>query len=160
MFTVLGIGAGAAWLFSVLALLFPGFFPDQFKTHAETVYVYFEAATVILTLVLLGQLLEARAHGKTNSAIKELLKLAPNRATKITNGSEEEVDINTILKGDLLQIKPGEKIPVDGSIKDGESTIDESMISRSEEHTSELQSLMRISYAVFCLKQKKNPNSI
>src|SRR3546814_2008202 len=96
----------------------------------------------------------------TNSAIKELLKLAPNRATKITNGREEEVDINTILKGDLLRVKPGEKIPVDGSIKDGESTIDESMISRSEEHTSELQSLMRISYAVFCLKQKKNPNSI
>src|SRR3546814_15077037 len=73
MFTLIGIGAGVACLFSVLALLFPGFFPDQFKTHAGTVYVYFEAATVILTLVLLGQLLEARAHGKTNSAIKELL---------------------------------------------------------------------------------------
>src|SRR3546814_5003537 len=93
MFTLIGIGAGVAWLFSVLALLFPGFFPDQFKTHAGTVYVYFEAATVILTLVLLGQLLEARAHGRTNSAIKDLLKLAHNKATKIINGQEQEVYI-------------------------------------------------------------------
>jgi Cu2+-exporting ATPase len=128
MFTLIGIGSGVAWLFSVLALLFPGIFPDQFKTHAGTVYVYFEAATVILTLVLLGQLLEARAHGKTNSAIKELLKLAPNKATKIINGREQEVAIDSIQPGDLLRVKPGEKIPVDGSIREGAAIIDESMI--------------------------------
>jgi Cu2+-exporting ATPase len=129
MFTLIGIGSGVAWLFSVTALVIPGIFPDQFKSHAGTVYVYFEAATVILTLVLLGQLLEARAHGKTNSAIKELLKLAPNSATKIINGKEQVVAIDSIQKGDLLRVKPGEKIPVDGSIQEGESTIDESMIS-------------------------------
>jgi heavy metal translocating P-type ATPase len=129
MFTLIGIGSGVAWLFSVTALLFPGIFPDQFKSHGGTVYVYFEATTVILTLVLLGQLLEARAHGKTNSAIKELLKLAPNKATKIIDGKEQVVAIDSIQKGDLLRVKPGEKIPVDGSIKEGESTIDESMIS-------------------------------
>ncbi|MHB1179752.1 MAG: heavy metal translocating P-type ATPase, partial [Daejeonella sp.] len=129
MFTLIGIGAGVAWLFSVVALLFPNVFPDQFKTHMGTVYVYFEAATVILTLVLLGQLLEARAHGKTNSAIKELLKLAPNKATKIVGEKELLVAIDDIQKGDLLRVKPGEKVPVDGSIKIGEVTIDESMIS-------------------------------
>lgn len=129
MFTLIGIGAGVAWLFSVFALLFPGIFPDQFKTHHGTVYVYFEAATVILTLVLLGQLLEARAHGKTNSAIKELLKLAPNNATKIVGDREMQVSIDEIQRGDLLRVKPGEKIPVDGSIKTGEAIIDESMIS-------------------------------
>lgn len=129
MFTLIGIGAGVAWLFSVLALLFPGIFPDQFKTHMGTVYVYFEAATVILTLVLLGQLLEARAHGRTNSAIKELLKLAPNDATKIVDGKDVNVAIDDIQQGDLLRVKPGEKIPVDGSIKEGEVSIDESMIS-------------------------------
>lgn len=129
MFTLIGLGSGVAWIFSVIALIFPGIFPDQFKTHSGTVYVYFEAATVILTLVLLGQLLEARAHGKTNSAIKELLKLAPNNATKIVDGKEIEVSIDSIVKGDLLRVKPGEKIPVDGRLSDGEATIDESMIS-------------------------------
>jgi len=128
MFTLIGIGAGVAWLFSLVALFFPDIFPDQFKTHHGTVYVYFEAATVILTLVLLGQLLEARAHGRTNSAIKELLKLAPNSATKVVGDKEMSVSIDDIQKGDLLRVKPGEKIPVDGSIKIGEVTIDESMI--------------------------------
>jgi Cu2+-exporting ATPase len=129
MFTLIGIGSGVAWLFSFTAMLIPGVFPDQFKSHNGTVYVYFEATTVILTLVLLGQLLEARAHGKTNSAIKELLKLAPNKATKIIAGKDQIVAIDTIQKGDLLRVKPGERIPVDGSIHEGESTIDESMIS-------------------------------
>jgi P-type Cu+ transporter len=128
MFTLIGIGSGVAWLFSVTALLFPDAFPDQFRSHAGTVYVYFEATTVILTLVLLGQLLEARAHGKTNAAIKALLKLAPNQATKITEGTEHIVHIDEIMKGDLLRVKPGERIPVDGSIVEGESSIDESMI--------------------------------
>ncbi|WP_111634857.1 heavy metal translocating P-type ATPase [Pedobacter cryoconitis] len=128
MFTLIGIGAGVAWLFSLVALLIPDIFPNQFKTHHGTVYVYFEAATVILTLVLLGQLLEARAHAKTNSAIKELLKLAPNTATKIVGDKETTVSIDDIQKDDMLRVKPGEKIPVDGSIKVGEVTIDESMI--------------------------------
>jgi len=129
MFTLIGIGSGVAWTFSVVASFFPDIFPAQFKTGQGTVYVYFEAATVILTLVLLGQLLEARAHGRTNSAIKELLKLAPNKATKIIDGKEQVVSIDAIIKGDLLRVKPGEKIPVDGSIKEGEAIIDESMIS-------------------------------
>jgi P-type Cu+ transporter len=129
MFTLIGIGSGVAWLFSVVALFFPNVFPDQFKTEHGTVYVYFEAATVILTLVLLGQLLEAQAHGRTNSAIKELLKLTPNEATKIVDGKELVVAIDAVQKEDLLRVKPGEKIPVDGRIKEGEAIIDESMIS-------------------------------
>ncbi len=128
MFTLIGIGAGVAWLFSVFGMLFPDVFPSQFKTESGAVHVYFEAATVILTLVLLGQLLEARAHSKTNSAVKELLKLAPNKAIKLVNGEEVEVSIDKIELGDILKVKPGDKIPVDGSISEGESTIDESMI--------------------------------
>lgn len=128
MFTLIGIGAGVAWLFSVVGMLFPNFFPEQFKSHHGAVHVYFEAATVILTLVLLGQLLEARAHSRTNSAVKELLKLAPNKATKIVDGEEVEVSIDKIELNDILKVKPGEKIPVDGVITEGETTIDESMI--------------------------------
>lgn len=128
MFTLIGIGAGVAWLFSVVGMLFPDFFPEQFKSHHEAVHVYFEAATVILTLVLLGQLLEARAHSRTNSAVKELLKLAPNKATRIVDGEEVEVSIDKIELNDILKVKPGEKIPVDGVITEGETTIDESMI--------------------------------
>ncbi len=129
MFTLIGIGAGAAWLFSVFGMLFPDFFPDQFKTESGAVHVYFEAATVILTLVLLGQLLEARAHSKTNSAVKELLKLAPNKAIRVKDGQEEQVSIDEIELGDILRVKPGDKIPVDGIITEGSTTVDESMIS-------------------------------
>ena len=128
MFTLIGIGAGVAWLFSVFGMFVPDFFPDQFKTEAGTVHVYFEAATVILTLVLLGQVLEARAHSKTNSAVKELLKLAPNKAVKVVDGEEQEVAIDEIELGDILRVKPGDKIPVDGVITEGETSIDESMI--------------------------------
>ncbi len=128
MFTLIGIGAGVAWVFSVFGLLFPGFFPEQFLSHSGAVHVYFEAATVILTLVLLGQLLEARAHSKTNSAVKELLKLAPNKAYKMVDGEEIEVSIDKIEKNDILKVKPGDKIPVDGVITEGETSIDESMI--------------------------------
>jgi Cu2+-exporting ATPase len=128
MFTLIGIGAGVAWLFSVFGMVFPDIFPSQFKTESGAVHVYFEAATVILTLVLLGQLLEARAHSKTNSAVKELLKLAPNKAVKIVDGEELEVNIDKIELGDILKVKPGDKIPVDGSISEGETTIDESLI--------------------------------
>lgn len=129
MFTLIGIGAGVAWVFSFFGLLFPDFFPDQFKSMDGAVHVYFEAATVILTLVLLGQLLEARAHSNTNSAVKELLKLAPNKAVKIIDGQEHEVSIDHILIGDIIKVKPGERIPVDGTITEGSSSIDESMIS-------------------------------
>lgn len=128
MFTLIGIGAGAAWIFSVFGMLFPDFFPDQFKTESGAVHVYFEAATVILTLVLLGQLLEARAHSKTNSAVKELLKLAPNKAIVVKDGVEVEVSIDEIKLNDLLKVKPGDKIPVDGVITEGSTTVDESMI--------------------------------
>ncbi|MUU77492.1 heavy metal translocating P-type ATPase [Winogradskyella endarachnes] len=128
MFTLIGIGAGVAWSFSVFGMFFPDVFPSQFKTESGAVHVYFEAATVILTLVLLGQLLEARAHSKTNSAVKELLKLAPNKAIKIVDGEEVEVSIDEIELNDILKVKPGDKIPVDGVITEGETTIDESMI--------------------------------
>ena len=128
MFTLIGIGAGVAWLFSVFGMLFPNVFPSQFKTESGAVHVYFEAATVILTLVLLGQLLEARAHSKTNAAVKELLKLAPSKAIKIVDGEEVEVMIESIVLNDILKVKPGEKIPVDGVIIEGNTSIDESMI--------------------------------
>lgn len=128
MFTLIGIGSGAAWIFSFGELLFPSIIPEDFKSESGTVHVYFEAATVILTLVLLGQLLEAKAHSKTNNAVKELLKLAPNTAVKVENGKEKEIAIDEIKVGDLLRVKPGDKIPVDGKITEGQSSIDESMI--------------------------------
>lgn len=128
MFTLIGIGAGIAWLFSLFAIVFPDFFPEQFKTDAGSVHLYFETATVILTLVLLGQVLEAKAHSQTNDAVKELMKLAPNTAIRIKDGKEEEIHIDEIEVGDHLKVKPGEKIPVDGIIIDGNSTVDESMI--------------------------------
>ena len=125
MFTLIGIGAGVAWLFSVIGMIFPDIFPEQFKTEFGAVHVYFEAATVILTLVLLGQLLEARAHSKTNSAVKELLKLAPNKAVKIVDGEEVEVSIDEIQLNDILKVKPGDKIPVDGVITAGNTSINQ-----------------------------------
>jgi len=128
MFTLIGIGSGIAWLFSVFAMLFPDVFPIDFKTAEGNVFVYFEAATVILTLVLLGQLLEAKAHSQTSGAIKELLKLVPATATLVTEGEDKVIAIDKIEQGNLLRVKPGEKIPVDGSIVEGQSSIDESMI--------------------------------
>ncbi|MFD2917293.1 heavy metal translocating P-type ATPase [Psychroserpens luteus] len=128
MFTLIGIGSGIAWLFSVFAMLFPDVFPIDFKTADGNVFVYFEAATVILTLVLLGQLLEAKAHSQTSGAIKELLKLVPATATLVTEGEDKVIAIDKIERGNLLRVKPGEKIPVDGSIVEGQSSIDESMI--------------------------------
>ncbi|MBW2961121.1 heavy metal translocating P-type ATPase [Mesonia aestuariivivens] len=128
MFTLIGIGSGVAWCFSIVALVFPNLFPPQFKTENGTVHVYFEAATVILTLVLLGQVMEARAHSKTNAAVKELIKLSPNEATKVVDGKEEKIAVDKIQVGEILRVKPGEKIPVDGVITEGSSSIDESMI--------------------------------
>jgi Cu2+-exporting ATPase len=128
MFTLIGIGTGVAFIFSIVAMLFPNVFPDQFKTSEGTVHLYFEATAVVLTLVLLGQLLEAKAHSRTSGAIKELLKLAPTEATLVINGEEKVISIHDINKGDIIRVKPGEKIPVDGKITEGNSTIDESMI--------------------------------
>jgi Cu2+-exporting ATPase len=128
MFTLIGIGTGVAFLFSLVGMFFPDIFPNEFKTEHGTVLLYFEATTVILTLVLLGQLLEARAHSQTSGAIKELLKLAPTEATLVVDGSDKVISIHDIKKGDLLRVKPGDKIPVDGKITDGESSIDEAMI--------------------------------
>jgi len=128
MFTLVGIGTGAAFLFSIAGLIFPSVFPQEFKDQYGNVSLYFEATAVILTLVLLGQLLEARAHNQTTGAIKELLKLSPYEATLVVNGEDKVTPISQIKKGDLLRVKPGEKIPVDGIIVEGESSIDESMI--------------------------------
>ncbi|MBK8519054.1 MAG: copper-translocating P-type ATPase [Saprospiraceae bacterium] len=128
MFTLIGIGSGIAWIFSVVAMLFPEIFPVEFKTAHGNVFVYFEATTVILTLVLLGQLLEARAHSQTSGAIKALLQLVPSTATLVENGVDKIISIDKIQKGYLLRVKPGEKIPVDGTIVEGNSSIDESMI--------------------------------
>lgn len=128
MFTLVGIGTGAAFLFSIVGLLFPEVFPNEFKGSSGDVSMYFEATAVILSLVLLGQLLEAKAHSQTSGAIKELLKLAPSEATLVVDGEDKVVAIHTIRKNDLLRVKPGEKIPVDGVISEGNSSIDESMI--------------------------------
>lgn len=128
IFSLIGLGAAAAFIFSLIGLLFPGLFPDEFKSHHGTVHLYFEAVTVILTLVLLGQLLEAKAHSRTSGAIKELLKLSPTEATLVKEGRDSVIPIADIAKGDILRVKPGEKIPVDGMITEGSSSIDESMI--------------------------------
>ncbi|TCN58907.1 heavy metal translocating P-type ATPase [Flavobacterium circumlabens] len=128
MFTLVGIGTGVAFLFSVAGLLFPSVFPAEFKNESGSVLLYFEAATVILTLVLLGQLLEARAHSQISGAIKALLQLAPTEATLVKDGADSIIAIAAIKKGDLLRVKPGDKIPVDGKITDGQSTVDESML--------------------------------
>ncbi len=128
MWTLISLGVGAAFIFSVLALIFPGLFPAQFKDAAGNVHLYFEASTVILSLVLMGQVMELRAHSKTNSAIRALLNLAPPVARIIRNGHEEQIPLEEVVVGDRLRVRPGEKIPVDGKILEGEATVDESMI--------------------------------
>lgn len=129
MFTLIAIGVGAAWTYSVVALLAPEIFPALMQTKEHLVHVYFEAAAVITTLVLLGQVLELRARSKTNDAIKQLLNLAPKMALRINaDGTEEEISLDAVLLGDLLRVKPGEKIPVDGVVVEGKSNVDESMI--------------------------------
>lgn len=128
MWTLISIGVGAAYLSSIFALLFPNILPEQFKDELGSAHLYFEAVAVILTLVLLGQVLELRAHSKTNSAIKALLGLVPPIARVIRDGEETEIPLEDVKVGDILRIKPGEKIPVDGIISDGTAVIDESMI--------------------------------
>jgi len=129
MFTLIAMGTGVAWLYSVVALLFPAIFPAAFRDHHGNVALYFEAAAVITALVLLGQVLELRAREQTSGAIKALLNLAPKQARKIKeDGSEEDVAVDSIAVGDKLRVRPGEKIPVDGIVIDGRSSIDESMV--------------------------------
>lgn len=127
MWTLISLGAGAAYLFSIIALVFPGLFPDQFKMDGA-VHLYFEAATVILTLILLGQVMELKARSQTNSAIRALLNLVPPEATVIRNGQEQTIPLEQVQLQDILKIKPGEKIPVDGQVTKGRSVVDESMI--------------------------------
>jgi Cu+-exporting ATPase len=128
MFTLIAMGVGAAYGFSTIAIIFPNIFPESLKQHGK-IGLYFEAAAVITVLVLMGQLLEARARNRTGQAIKALLGLAAKAAHRIRKGKEEDVAIDQIQKGDLLRVRPGEKIPLDGIITEGKSTIDESMIS-------------------------------
>ncbi|MFP6876282.1 MAG: copper-translocating P-type ATPase [Roseibacillus sp.] len=127
MFTLIMMGVGAAYLFSAVAVVAPGMFPESFRKGGE-VALYFEAAAVITVLVLLGQLLEARARSQTGQAIKALLNLAAKTAHRIRDGVEEEVPVDQLQVGDLLRVRPGEKIPIDGVITEGQSNIDESMI--------------------------------
>ncbi|BAF71747.1 heavy metal translocating P-type ATPase [Sulfurovum sp. NBC37-1] len=129
MFTLIALGVGAAWLYSMVALLFPHVFPPKMQFEGELVHVYFEAAAVIVALVLLGQVLELRARSQTNTAIQALLGLAPNTARIIReDGSEEDIPLEEVKVGDILRIRPGDKIPVDGVVTEGESNIDESMV--------------------------------
>jgi len=127
MFTLIMLGVGAAWGFSAIAVIFPGIFPESIRMGGE-VGLYFEAAAVITVLVLLGQWLEARARSNTNKAIANLLNLAAKTAHRIVDGKEEDVPLDDLAKGDTVRVKPGEKVPIDGSIIEGRSTIDESMI--------------------------------
>ncbi len=129
MFTLIGLGTGLAYGYSIFATFFPDLFPDSFRGSEGKVGVYFEAAAVIVTLVLLGQVLELRARTRTGAAIKALLGLAPKTARRIRDGNEEDVPLEQIEPGDLLRIRPGEKVPVDGTVAEGSSSVDESMIS-------------------------------
>ncbi|MBI3715753.1 MAG: heavy metal translocating P-type ATPase [Betaproteobacteria bacterium] len=129
MYTLIGLGVGLAYLFSLAAVLMPGWFPLEFREHDGAVGTYFEAAAVIVTLVILGDFLQLRAMGQTSQAIQQLLKLAPNLAWRIRDdGNEEQVPLDTVTVGNRLRVKPGEKIPVDGAVLEGSSRVDESMI--------------------------------
>ncbi len=129
MFTLISMGIATAWIYSFAAVIFPGIFPSHMRMHG-VIPVYFEAAAVITALVLLGQVLEARARSRTNEAIRLLLALAPTTARIVREGgSEEEIDLRMVQRGDRLRVRPGEKIPVDGVVEEGESYVDESMIS-------------------------------
>jgi Cu+-exporting ATPase len=127
MFTLIAVGVGAAYFYSAVAVIAPGIFPDSFRRNGE-IDLYFEAAAVITTLVLLGQLLEAKARSRTGQAIKTLLGLAAKTAHRVHDGREEEIPVQEIQKGDVLRVRPGEKVPIDGVIVEGKSNIDESMI--------------------------------
>ena len=129
MFTLIGIGTGAAYLYSVAALVAPGLFPEALQGHGGMVELYFESAAVIITLVLLGQVLELRAREQTGGAIRALLELAPKSARRIAaDGTDEEVPLDQVMAGDRLRVRPGERVPVDGTIAEGTGAVDESMV--------------------------------
>lgn len=128
MFSLIGLGASAAFIYSIFALTFPSLIPHELMQNHHEVPLYFEAVAVILTLVIFGQMLEAKAHQKTGNAIKELMNLSPKEAHLIQNNVEKNIPISEVKIGDILKVKPGEKIPVDGEIIEGNTTIDESMI--------------------------------
>lgn len=129
MFTLIALGTGAAWLYSIVGTLAPGVFPAELRSHGGAVAIYFEAAAVITVLVLLGQVLELRAREKTSGAIKALLDLAPKTAIRVrADGSDETAQIDTIQAGERLRVRPGEKVPVDGELLEGKGTVDESMV--------------------------------
>jgi Cu+-exporting ATPase len=129
MFTLIALGVGVAYVYSIVARLVPGFFPPSFRDEHGEVGVYFEAAAVIVTLVLLGQVMELRARSRTGAAIKALLGLAPKTARRLReDGAEEDVPLDHIQPGDRLRVRPGEKVPVDGVILEGASAVDESMV--------------------------------
>jgi magnesium-transporting ATPase (P-type) len=127
MFTLIAIGVGAAYIFSAVAMLAPGIFPHAMQ-HGGKVGIYFEAAAVIIVLVLLGQVLELRARSRTGSAIKALLNLAPPTARKVVPGGDQEVPLDQVKVGDQLRVVPGDKVPVDGVVLEGRSNVEESMI--------------------------------
>lgn len=128
MWTLIGLGTGTAYVYSVIATVVPGVFPEAFAAHGR-VSVYFEAAAVIISLTLVGQLLELKARSQTSAAIKALLGLAPKTARRINaDGTEEDVPLAHVHVGDLLRVRPGEKVPVDGVVTEGSSALDESMI--------------------------------
>jgi Cu2+-exporting ATPase len=128
MFSLIALGVAAAFIFSIVSLIFPDMIPHEIRGHNHEIPLYFEAVCVILTLVILGQLMEAAAHKKTGNAIRELMNLSPDEANLIVNGEEKKVLLSQVKIGDLLKVKPGEKIPVDGKITEGNSYVDESMI--------------------------------
>src|SRR5690606_9987115 len=129
MFTLIALGTGAAWLYSVVATVAPGLFPDGFRMADGSVDVYFEAAAVIVVLVLLGQLLELRAREQTGGAIRALLDMAPKTARRLTEGgSDEEIPLDRVQGGGRLRVRPGDRVPVDGTIIDGRGSVDESMV--------------------------------
>jgi Cu+-exporting ATPase len=129
MFTLIALGTGVAWLYSIVGTFFPGFFPQNFRGHDGSVAVYFESAAVITVLVLLGQVLELRAREATSGAIKALLDLAPKTTRRVNaDGSDEEVPLDQVQVGDQLRVRPGDKVPVDGEVIEGRSAVDESLV--------------------------------
>ncbi len=128
MFTLIAMGTGVAYAYSVVATLAPGVFPAAFRGHGGAVAVYFEASAVITVLVLIGQVLELRAREQTSGAIRALIDLAPKTARRVRDGSEEDVALDTIEAGDILRVRPGDKVPVDGTVTEGRSALDESLV--------------------------------
>src|SRR5256714_13181469 len=128
MFTLIAMGTGIAYLYSVVATFAPRTFPDAFRGHDGAVATYFEAAAVITALVLLGQVLELRAREQTSGAIRALIDLAPKSARRVRDGREDEILLDEVAVGDILRVRPGEKVPVDGVVTEGRSSIDESLV--------------------------------